>query len=110
MIAWLKSLDLVQGILPGRFSRTARGQGQAGTVVGPTQRCGPQQESVAQGLKRSVLTIRGQAESPDPDEASGMGPPHGLRAARGDLDAPAGTRGAQGSQRACERGGPAGDE
>ncbi len=71
-VSRLENLDLVQGILPGRFSGPAGGQDQAGTVVGPTQLGGHQQDTMAQGLQRGVLKVQGQAEPLEPiDEVVG---------------------------------------
>jgi len=47
---WLESLDLVQGIVPGRLRRPARGHGQAGAFVGAAHLGGHEQDLVAQAL------------------------------------------------------------
>ena len=66
MASEFEPLDLLQGILPGRFSLTACGHGQAGAVVGAPQLGGHEQDFVPQRLQGGVLKIRRQAEPFEP--------------------------------------------
>ncbi len=66
MLLQPEPLDLVQGILPGRFAGTADRQNQPWPIVGATQQCGRQEDVVPQGLQRGVLQLRRQAESLEP--------------------------------------------
>lgn len=63
----------MQGILPGRLSRAACGQSQAGAIVDSAQLGGHEQDLVPQRLQSGVLNLRGQAEARKPvDEIVGQ--------------------------------------
>ena len=73
MVSGFEFLDLLQGILPGRFSLTACRQGQTGAIAGSAELGGHQQDLVTQGLKRGGLQFWGQATALEPiDEVVGQ--------------------------------------